>query len=169
MSEALLRRRLDERGVDANVSSAGVATEDQPPTDEVIELMKARKLDVTGHRSRLLNPAIVAGSDLIIGMAREHVREVSILDPGAFPRTFTLTELVRLGEAAGPRTAEQPLADWLAALGDERTPAAHLTLTDADDVDDPIGRRFGVYKRVANELDDLTDRLVAVAWPAEPG
>ena len=165
MAEALLRRGLADRGVAATVSSAGVATEDQPPTEEVIELMKSRKIDVTGHRSRLLDPAIVAGSDLIVGMAREHVREVSILDPSAFPRTFTITELVRLGEANGPRPPEQSLAAWLVALGAERTPAAHLTLTDADDIEDPIGRRFGVYKRVAAELDDLTQRLVDLGWP----
>lgn len=168
MAEAMLRHRLVERGIEASVSSAGVATEDQPPTDEVIELLKARGIDATGHRSRLLDPAIVAGSDLIIGMAREHVREVSILEPTAFSRTFNITELVRLAEATGPRRSEQTMGEWLAEVGDERTPAAHLTLADADDIDDPIGRRFGVYKRVAERLDDLLDRLVLVAWPAEP-
>lgn len=168
MAEALLRDRLGHRGVDASVSSAGLVTEERPPTEEVIELMKARKLDVSGHESRVIDPAMVSGSDLVIGMAREHVRESVLLEPPSFGRTFTLRELVRLGEGAGPREPDQSFEAWLVQVGEGRTPAAHLSLSDEDDVEDPMGRRFGVYKRVANDIEKLVDRFVDLGFPRSP-
>lgn len=165
MAEAMLLDRLRQRGVDAHVSSAGVVTEGRPATDEVIEMMKARDLDVSDHRSRLVTNALVSGADLIIGMAREHVREVTLLDPPAFTRAYTLKELVRLAGDVGARSGDQGFGEWIEIVGEGRTPVAHLGLSGDDDVDDPMGRRFAVYKRVAGEIEDLTDRFVGLAWP----
>jgi protein-tyrosine phosphatase len=170
MAEALLRDRLRTRGVDASVSSAGIATEDLPPTDEVLELLRGAGLDASAHRSRIIDKHLVDRADLIIGMARMHVREVALFAPPKFPVTFTLKELVRLGGEAGPRPRDVGLDAWLRDLGRSRSPAAHLALPDDDDVEDPMGRRFGVYKKVAAEITELVDRLVDLAWPAnDPG
>ena len=168
MAEALLQDRLDQRGAKADVSSAGVIAQDRPATDEVIELMAGRGLDVTAHRSRLLSAPMVSRADLVLGMAREHVREAVLLDPAAFARSFTFKELVHLAQDAGARPADQAFDDWLACLSEGRTPVAHLGLSDSDDVDDPMGRRFSFYKRVAAEIEQLTDLLVDLAWPGQP-
>ena len=172
MAEAMLRARLAARGVPAEVSSAGTATEGEPASDEVLELLRARGLDGSSHRSRRLDADRLADADLVVAMARLHVRDAALVDPGAFGRTFTLKELVRRGEEAGARAPDEDLAAWLARVGDGRQPARLLGDDPADDVVDPVGRRFGVFKKVARELDDQLDRLVDLAWPvadAAPG
>lgn len=165
MGEALLRDRLTERGVAADIRSAGTMTEGLPPTDEIIELMDDRSLDVREHRSQILTRDHVSGADLVLGMAREHVREVVVLDPTAFPVTFTLKELVRLGAERGPRQPGETVADWLAEVGAGRTPMGHLGLGSDEDVIDPMGRRFAVYSSVAEEIEELVDELVELLWP----
>ena len=167
MAETMLRARLAARGVPAEVSSAGTATEGEPASDEVLELLRARGLDGSSHRSRRLDADRLADADLVVAMARLHVRDAALVDPGAFGRTFTLKELVRRGEEAGGRRPDEDLAAWLARVGEGRQPARLLGDAPADDVVDPVGRRFGVFKKVARELDDQLDRLVALAWPLD--
>ncbi|MFN8040567.1 MAG: hypothetical protein U0Q07_15245 [Acidimicrobiales bacterium] len=167
MAEAMLRARLAGRDVEAVVTSAGTATEGEPAADEVLELLRSRGLDGSAHRSRLLDADLLAEADLVLAMARLHVRDAALVDPEAFGRTFTLKELVRRGEAAGARAPDEDLAGWLARVGADRQPTRLLGDSPADDVVDPVGRRFGVFKKVARELDDQLDRLVDLAWPVE--
>jgi protein-tyrosine phosphatase len=164
MAEALLRHRLAAAGVDARVSSAGLHPGGRPATPHGIEVMAARGLDTRGHLSRQLATELVAPADLILGMAREHVREVAVIDPAALDRTFTLKELVRLGEQAGPRTGGEGLADWLARVGRGRERQRLMGVGhDPDyDVEDPVGRGREDYEATASELDDLLARLVAL-------
>jgi protein-tyrosine phosphatase len=160
MAAALLSRRLDDAGVKVVVTSAGLLFDGRPVTDFALAVMADRGLDTSGHRSRLLRPDIIAGADLVIGMAREHVREaVALAGPGALPRVFTLKEIVRRGEERGGRAPGEPLEDWLARLGVGRRAADLLGDSDGDDVADPIGGPRRGYERTAEELDDLTARL----------
>jgi hypothetical protein len=84
--------------------------------------------------------------------------------PEAFPKVFTLKELVRRGEAVGPRGAGESLADWLARAHAGRTSADLMGNSGADDVPDPIGLPRSAYDRMVAELDDQLDRLVALVW-----
>jgi protein-tyrosine-phosphatase len=127
--------------------------------------MGRRGLDLARHRSRALQVADVAVADLVVCLARRHCREVVVLHPPVWPRTFTLRELVRRGEAAGPRAADQDLGDWLAELGRGRTRAELLSDDPVDDVADPIGGPDAAYEATAAVLEDLVDRAVAVAFP----
>jgi protein-tyrosine phosphatase len=164
MAEVLLRHRLGELGVDATVASAGLLHSGQPASDHGLDIVAGRGLDMTTHRSRAITRELLAPADLILGMAREHVREAVVLDPGLWPRTFTLKELVRRGEATGPRAAEEPLADWLARVGQGRRISELTGSSPADDVADPYGGPRSAYDRLATELDDLLDRLVSVTF-----
>jgi len=164
MAEYLLRQRLGDIGVDARVASAGVLRAGNPASAHGIDLLQGRGLDMAPHRSRQLSRELLASADLIVGMAREHVREAAVLNPAVWPRTFTLKELVRRGEAAGPRGSGESLADWLARLGQGRRIADLSGASPADDIADPIGQPRAAYERLAAELDDLLDRLVAVAF-----
>jgi protein-tyrosine phosphatase len=162
MAEVLLRHHLEQAGVDAAVSSAGLYPGGRPATGHGVQTMAARGLDLTGHASRQLTRDLVAEADLVVGMAREHVREVAVLDGTALGRAFTLKELVRAGEAAGPRRADEPLPAWLDRVAAGRRPA-DLLGTGHDprlDVEDPIGRDREDYEATADELDDLLGRLV---------
>jgi protein-tyrosine phosphatase len=133
-------------------------------TEPAIRVMRERGLDISKHRSWELTARHAAAADLVIGMAREHVREVAVLDPSVLPRAFTLKELVRRSSAARRRT--QPLVEWLEALSASRDPESLLGESHADDVDDPIGGPLREYRETAAELDDLVERLVRSAWPA---
>ena len=160
MAAALLGRRLGDAGLEATVTSAGLLFDGRPATDYGVAVMADRGLDTTGHRSRKLRPDLLEGVDLVLGMARSHVREaVALAGPGVLGRAFTLKEIVRRGEERGGRGPDEPLDGWLARLATGRRPADLLGDSDADDIADPVGGPRKSYERTAAELDDLTARL----------
>jgi protein-tyrosine phosphatase len=136
----------------------------QPATDTAVDTMAARGLDITAHRSRRISSDLLAGPDLIVGMAREHVREAVVVRPELYTRTFTLKELVRRGSELGPRPPDRPVDEWLRAAHQGRTPVQLMGSSDLDDVADPVGRGAAVYEATARELVVLVDRLVDLLW-----
>jgi protein-tyrosine phosphatase len=163
-AEAMLRHRLHQLDVEVRVRSAGLLQSGNPAHSSSVDLMTGLGLDITRHRSTRLTAAIIRTADLIVAMAREHVREAVVMVPEAFPKVFTLKELVRRGEAAGPRTERETVGDWLARVHYGRTVADLLGTDDSDDVPDPIGLPRSAYERMVEELADLLDRLVALVW-----
>ena len=159
MAEALLARQLSQAGVDAHVHSAGLLYDGESPPPDGIEVMAARGVDTSGHISRKMTEEMLRGADLVIGMAKEHVREAVLLVPDTWPKAFTIKELVRRGEDVGPRRQGQTLLDWASSVHVGRTRADMLGSSPEDDVADPIGRRRTFYDQTAEELDDLTARL----------
>lgn len=159
MAAALLGARLAEAGVAATVHSAGTLFDGRPATDHGVACMAERGLDTSGHRSRKVTAALVRRPDLILGMARQHVREVVALAPDAWPRTFTLKELVRRGEQQGPRRPGQALGDWLGEVAGGRRASDLMGDSRDDDVADPIGGPKQAYDHTAQELEGLTERL----------
>jgi protein-tyrosine phosphatase len=164
MAEALLRHRLELLGVEARVSSAGELPGGVPAEGGSVRAMASRGLDLDRHRSRAFTAEHLGDADLVLAMARRHVREAVLIQPEAWPRTFTLKELVRRGEAAAPRGPGQSLAAWLALVHAGRRTADLLGEDPIDDIEDPIGSRDHVYQATAVELEDLIDRLVDLAF-----
>jgi protein-tyrosine phosphatase len=162
MASAFLRQRFEARQLDISVTSAGTRTQGKPAVEEVVELMKSIDLDISEHRSQLVTKQMIGDADLILCMAREHLREVVLIDSDAYPRTFTLKELVRLGQEAGRRPAELSIPDWLRKLDDGQPTIGFAGL---DDIEDPVGRRFATYRRVCDEIEVLCDELVDLVWP----
>src|SRR5688500_13518527 len=164
MAEALLRARTTAAGLDVRVHSAGLLEGGSGASPDGVAVMGGRGLDTSTHRSRQVTEAMIDDADLVIGMARGHVREAVLLVPDAFPRIYTLKELVRRGEQAGGRAPGQPLDEWLNKLHAGRTHSDLLGSSPDDDVADPIGRPRAEYERTAAELDDLVTRLFALVW-----
>jgi protein-tyrosine-phosphatase len=160
----MLRHRVEALGVDARVHSAGLLDDGYPAHNSSIDTLAGRGLDITGHRSRRMTLALVGSADLVLGMAREHVREAVVMMPQAFPKVFTLKELVRRGETIGPRTAGESVSDWLARAHEGRKTSDLMGNSPNDDVPDPIGLPPSAYLRMAEELDDQLERLVALLW-----
>lgn len=158
MAEALLGARLQAAGVEAELSSCGLLEPDIPATPEAVDTVAGYGLDLSAHRSRRLSRQLVNDADLILAMAREHLREVVVAAPDAFHRTFTIKELVRRGEASGPRGAHEDLPAYLSRIGWGRRPADLLGGAGQDDVADPIGLPLEAYRSTAAELDDLSER-----------
>jgi protein-tyrosine-phosphatase len=167
MAEALLRQRLREFGVEGvEVSSAGFLADDQPVAGGTLSALKKRSVSAEGLTpSRRVTPELLGHSDLILAMARLHVREAVVLNRYVFGRTFTLKELVRRAEEQGARESDESFDAWLARVGADRTSSDHLGESDDDDVEDPVGGPARVFRRTADELDVLIDRLVGLAWP----
>jgi protein-tyrosine phosphatase len=161
MAQALLSARLAERRAPVSVTSAGLLASGQPPPAEAVAAMAARGIDIAGHLSRRVAVADLAAADLVLGMAREHARHAAVLLPGCWPRTFTLSELLRRGREAGPRAPGEPLADWLARAGRGRSRPELLGSGPGDDVPDPYGGPLAGYQATASLLDRLTRDLVA--------
>ena len=164
MAEALLRHRLTARGIDGHVRSAGLMTAGEPVTIAAVQVMSGYGVDVARHRSGRLDRALEDTPDLVLGMGREHVGETVTLRPDLSARAFTLKELVRLGEAEGPRAEGESVEAYLARLHGARSADGRAARSLDDDIADPIGLDVGVYERTAAELDDLVTRFVALVW-----
>ena len=165
MAQAVLSARLAVRGVDVPVASAGLLASGRPPPPEVVSVMADRGIDVAGHRSRVVTADDLAAAGLILGLTREHVRHAAVLLPAAWPRTFTIRELLRCGEQTGARAPGEPLDHWLTRAADGRQRADLLGSDPADDVADPVGGPLRGYRTTADLLDKLTRDLVELGWP----
>jgi protein-tyrosine phosphatase len=169
MAQAMLSARLAARGVAAPVASAGMLGGGRPPPPEVISVMAARGIDVAGQRSRTVTADDLAAAGLILGLTREHVRHAAVLLPAAWPRTFTIRELLRRGRQAGARASDEPLYYWLTRAADGRQRADLLGSDPADDVADPAGGPLREYQATADTLDQLIRDFVELGWPnSEP-
>jgi protein-tyrosine phosphatase len=151
MAEALLRAELEQLGITARVHSAGTLAWRGGASDGARAVLAERGIDVTDHRSRRLDPAMVRDADLVLGMTRAHVWSTASHAPDAADRTFLPGELARLGEAEGPRRPDEPLGDWVARVvkrrADPRVPGHPQ-----DEVPDPAGEPVEVYRATAERL-----------------
>ncbi|HUP86244.1 MAG TPA: hypothetical protein VM143_11305 [Acidimicrobiales bacterium] len=168
MAEALLRDRLARRGVPSHVHSAGLIEGGRPASAHGVDVVRGRNLDLTGHRSTELSPDLVHGADLLLGMARLHVREAVVLRPQVWPKAFTLKELVRRGDDIGARPAGQSVEEWLLEAHAGRSRVDLLGDDSDDDIFDPIGSSRSQYERTATEIENLIDRLVALLFDRNP-
>lgn len=165
MAEGLLRKRLDERKINAHVHSAGRLQSGRPADRHSIEVLAERGIDIRSHRSRTNSTQILEPANLVIAMAREHVRDAVTIHSPAWPRTFTLKELVRRGEANGKRPQEVSIETWLGNLHAGRERRDLLGESHMDDIEDPYGYSREVFEQLAGELDDLTARMINLMWP----
>ena len=81
-------------------------------------------------------------------------------------RCFTLKELVRRGEVIGARRQDEPVEEWLSQANAGRRPMELLGESELDDIPDPYQASTKVYERCIAEIDNLTERLVNLLWPA---
>ena len=162
MMAALLAEHLAAEGVAATVTSAGTTGADEPPTDPTVRMLAARGVDVRAHRSRRVASALAGDVDLVVTAEPDHVIGIAGAAPDAFARTFTLPELVALGERVGSRMG-RPIAEWLAALAAERPDQlAFLDAADAGTVGaiaDPTRQPPRAWDTALATIDDLTRRL----------
>ena len=151
------------------MESAGLGASGYPATSPTVDAARVFGLDLTEHRSRQLDATLTADADLIVGMERQHVREVVVLDQRVWSRAFTLKELVRRASAIGPHAPDESLDQWLHRVGEGRRPADLLGQSREDDVADPTTDPLADYATLAHEVDTLVKELVDLAWPAAAG
>lgn len=162
----MLRHRLERLGIGAQVRSAGLLEGGQRASAHGVELLSLQGIDMSAHLSQSMTADLLDGADLILAMAREHVREAVVQVPAVWPRTFTLKELVRRGAQVGPRSPGEPLDRWLERVGAGRTTRELMGTSREDDVADPIGQPRAAYERMVADLGNLLDHLVRLVWAA---
>jgi protein-tyrosine phosphatase len=97
MAQTVLSALVTERGIPAQIGSVGLLPGGDPlpqETQDALTTLGYNESALRSHRSRQITDALIAGADLVVGMTREHVREVTVRVPEAWGRTFTLKELV---------------------------------------------------------------------------
>jgi protein-tyrosine phosphatase len=164
MAAALLTRRLTALGVTMPVRSAGMIGGGEPPHPEIVSVMASYDIEIAAHRSRVVCAADLAPASLVLTMARDHLRHAAIAEPEAWPRTFTLKELVRRGEGIGPRPPGEPFSHWLSRTHEGRERISLLGDSPDDDVADPAGGPMSAYADTADLLDRLVTRLAELGW-----
>jgi len=102
MAAAALEGALESERERVEVQSAGTAARDgQPATAATIAVCRRQGIDLAGHASRRVTPALLAAADLVLVMERDHLR--TVLGMGADPRkTHVLSEWPEPGEPGLP-------------------------------------------------------------------
>jgi protein-tyrosine phosphatase len=168
MGEVLVRDRLAAQGLPGVVRSAGRYFDGREAEPYAIDAMARRGLDLRPFRSRTLDHTTAAGADLVLGMAREHVREAVVLAPEAADRTFTLKEAVRRASDLGGPAPGESFPAFVARMAEGRSPSEHLGASSIDDIEDPMGRSSDRFDATAAEIEQQVDRLVELLAPTLP-
>lgn len=165
MAEAMLRARLAKLRPPVEVGSAGLLFDGRPAEPNAVKVMAKRGLDVSDHKARKISADLLAGTSLIIGMERKHIREVATLDTSLFARSFTLPEIVHLASLVGARQKGQRLRDWAEHIGNLRDPVEYARSDRASEIRDPMGGSVRAFRTCADVIDLRLAQLVDLAWP----
>lgn len=94
--EAILRQRLHEQGLTYwVVDSAGTwALDGNAAAPHSVQILAEREIDITAHRSRLVNEALLAEADLVLCMESGHVAAISSEFPAYAGKVYLLSEMV---------------------------------------------------------------------------
>lgn len=145
------------------VTSAGTGRYQAQLDPGTVAAAKEVGIDLSDHVSRTIDRPTIAtdGADLIVTMAREHLRDVVGLDPGAWPRTFTLKELARRAVSVEPPRDGETFEQWRRRVAEGRQASAMLKPDPADDVSDPYGRPGRFHQQMVAEVAQAVDQLIA--------
>lgn len=163
-----MRTRAEQVGLPVLTLSAGLTLEDTPASGHAVTVLGSRDIDLSPHRSRLLNADLVTASDVIFGMTGRHAREAAVLDMDSAHRIYTLREFVRRVGLDRPRDPDESVDQYLTRLHSRRPLAQLGSGGPNDDVDDPYGRRKSVYKKTAGFLEGLVDDALDGLFPNRP-
>lgn len=164
MAEALLRRRLDEHGVEGVVvSSAGTRAAWSGATEVAVDVVEGMGARLRGHRTCRVDRGLVEASDLVVVMTADHVIDVVHEAPDAAGRVFKLAELERL-TAQSPRRQGETLREYAARLAEHRSSKPWADSRDDADVADPMGESAEFYQRIASEIDGYLEAIVPRVW-----
>lgn len=121
-------------------SSAGIAAYDgdTASSNSIKVLKEGFGIDISSHRSRMIDDKILRDSDLIFTMTREHKRAIQIKYPELIEKVFTLKEFVKDSEI------------------DKNVNGYDFTL----DINDPYGMPVQFYKLCAAEIKETVEKVI---------
>lgn len=148
-AELLARARLGESELVFRSAGFLDVADSCPP--ELVQVLRSRNIDATGHRSYRLDEASVNAAELLLTMEGSHVQKATMLAPEAFPKIVPLKEAAAVME----RQPEQRLTvdEFVERLNVDRDPRQYLGT--GWDVADPYGRRVKAYRKAVDEIEQL--------------
>jgi len=165
MFEAMLRASADQRGIDLDVSSGGFLYNGESVSPTVLEVMAERGVDLTSHRSRIVDSGMITGVDLVLTMERRHARELVVMRPEAFERVHTVVGFVATLSALDPPPGHgEPPASIVMRVSVDNRRDDLLGVGD-DDVPDPHGRHRDAYLETTENLQEMAVSVVDGLFP----
>lgn len=161
-------QRLRELRTSAGVASAGLLEGGRLSPPEVIELMALIGVDLSHRTSREVSVEDIDRSDLVLTMERHQLREVSLLTPAAWAKTFTLKEFIGRCASVGGRPEGEPVESWIARVHEGRQVADLLGESSIDEVADPYGGTPEEYASTELELEGLVAQLADLIFVPAP-
>lgn len=154
-----MKLHAERTGAPIGVASAGVLAAGVPADPHVIAVVREYGVDLTEKRSRLIEPKLISGADLVLTMTTAHARRIIGEQPGARGRVFTLRDFVNLATTEGPRPAAITTQQWIANIADRRTADYGVDLPEIEFAD-PIGEPRHAFEELAVDLDQTLEWLV---------
>ncbi|MBD3168712.1 MAG: low molecular weight protein arginine phosphatase [candidate division Zixibacteria bacterium] len=110
MAEGIFRNMLKEMGIEnIEVGSAGVSAADGfPASSNGVAVCRDWGIDISGHRSRLLDMGLIDSSDLILVMSPEHYKYIKSTHPSA-QNVFLIKDFPPQSERRGDLAVEDPI------------------------------------------------------------
>lgn len=168
IAEQVLRARYGSDEVVFSSAGTGALVGSAMP-EQAAEISRHLGGTPDTHSGRQLTQSIVADSDLVIALTREHRSDIVRTHPRANRYTFTLREFARVIESytrddeAKPLLRASTLAETLRngvpLIAAQRGYADAPATPDDDDVIDPYRRSQDVYDRAGAEISDAIDRI----------
>ncbi len=159
LAEHVLRREAE--GLPVDVRSAGVldlgGIEALP---EALDAARELGLDLSAHRTCVLDPAALEGADLVLGFERAHIARAVVAGRAPLERTFTLPELVELLPPVPPLGQSDPVARARALVAEAADSRPDPRTEPVAELADPLGRSRSFSRRTAEQVDELGRRLV---------
>ena len=159
MAEAFLKDKFIKTTSEIEVFSAGTnAKNNSGATEEAIKVMENFDIDLSSHRTQLLNQEIIEKAELIVAMTRPHELSISKIQQQARNRTFLAGEIVRLGSLVSKLEELPSFKSWVEELHSAR--GGHMTSGRAgDEVLDPFDKPIEEYEKVAMRLNGICEVL----------
>ncbi len=125
MAEGLTRaweQRRTPNGLTVLAESAGVAAgQEYPASEQTIEVLRERGIDLGAHRSKMITPEMIDRADVVLTMTPSHAQAVMEIAPGSAYKVFPLDPLHPIGDPIGqPIEVYREVADQLETLIDAR-------------------------------------------------
>ncbi len=93
MAEGILKEMISKKGLDIEVKSAGIfAVNGANASNNSIMALKEIGIDISGHRSNLIDEELIRKSDLILTMTNSHKQGLINRFPDARDKIFLLYE-----------------------------------------------------------------------------
>lgn len=121
LAQDWVNRRVPD-GLNITIESAGVAAyEGAPASDQTLDVLRERGIDLRSHRSRVLTPQMIDRADIVLTMTPSHAQAAMQIAPDSAHKVFPIDPHNPIADPFGqPIGVYRQVADQLETLIDAR-------------------------------------------------